>query len=252
MPESAKILIVAKTYPVLSVKYKELVCTGGVRENGSFVRLYPIDFRYRPYWEWYKKYQWIKVDIEKNPKDPRPESFRPISRITPLGPPLSTKNAWAERKKYVMAQGVTTMCKLRREGQNVCSFGIIRPREVLDLKIQRDSESWNPRTLTKLSQLNLFGPQQKQLEKIPYKFRYVFYCEDPKCKGHKESIIDWEVGRLFLRLRNTHQSEEIAIEKVKDKLLTDLCSDRYDMHFFVSTILQYGSWVVVGLFYPPR
>ena len=151
-----------------------------------------------------------------------------------------------------MAKGITSMCKLQREGQDICSFGIIRPRKVLDLAIQPDTGSWNPRTLARLSQLSLFGPQQKPLEKIPYKFRYEFYCEDPNCKGHKQSIIDWEVGQLFLNLRNKYQSEEIANQKIKDKLLKDICGDKYDTHFFVSTILQYGSWVVVGLFYPPR
>jgi len=43
--------------------------------------LYPINYRDRDYGQWYKKYQWIEVDIEKNKKDPRPESYRPKSEI---------------------------------------------------------------------------------------------------------------------------------------------------------------------------
>jgi hypothetical protein len=64
--EKARVLIVVKTYPHPSESYQELVCTAGIREDGSFIRLYPIDFRYRPLYQWYKKYQWIEVDIEKN------------------------------------------------------------------------------------------------------------------------------------------------------------------------------------------
>jgi hypothetical protein len=40
-----KILITVKTYPVISKKYQETVCTAGLREDGSWVRLYPVPFR---------------------------------------------------------------------------------------------------------------------------------------------------------------------------------------------------------------
>src|SRR5436190_1884904 len=41
-----KILIWGKTYPELSKKYIETVCTAGVLESGKPVRLYPITYRY--------------------------------------------------------------------------------------------------------------------------------------------------------------------------------------------------------------
>ena len=44
-----KVLITVKTYPTLSRKHGELVCTAGVREDGSWVRLYPIPFRLLDY-----------------------------------------------------------------------------------------------------------------------------------------------------------------------------------------------------------
>ncbi|MPM62092.1 hypothetical protein SDC9_108958 [bioreactor metagenome] len=40
-----KVLIAVKTYPTLSEKYDELVCTAGFLEDGSWIRLYPIPFR---------------------------------------------------------------------------------------------------------------------------------------------------------------------------------------------------------------
>lgn len=66
MTETKRVLITVKTYPLPSDKYMELVCTAGVLEDGSFIRLYPVDYRYRPIWQWYKKYQWIEVEVEKN------------------------------------------------------------------------------------------------------------------------------------------------------------------------------------------
>ena len=52
-----KVLITVKTYPTLSAKYDELVCTAGFREDGTWIRIYPVPFRKRPHQElWRKKH----------------------------------------------------------------------------------------------------------------------------------------------------------------------------------------------------
>lgn len=77
-----KVLITVKTYPTISKKYEELVCTAGFLEDGSWIRIYPIQFRKKSYSEQYSKYDWIELDLVKNKSDFRPESFRPISHDT--------------------------------------------------------------------------------------------------------------------------------------------------------------------------
>jgi hypothetical protein len=72
-----RVLITVKTYPTLSSKYDELVCTAGFREDGTWIRIYPVPFRKKAYTEQYKKYDWIEIDLVKNRKDFRPESYRP-------------------------------------------------------------------------------------------------------------------------------------------------------------------------------
>ena len=96
-----KILIVVKTYPRPSAKYRELVCTAGITVNGKWVRLYPISYRYLDYNKWYRKYQWIKVKIEKTniKNDFRVDSYRPVeSTIQAIGESLSTNKQWIDRK----------------------------------------------------------------------------------------------------------------------------------------------------------
>ena len=61
-----------KTYPEISRKYTETVCTAGiVADSKTFVRLYPIRFRYLEGKMQFKKYQWIRADITKATSDPR-------------------------------------------------------------------------------------------------------------------------------------------------------------------------------------
>lgn len=67
-----RVLIAVKTYPAISAKYDELVCTAGFREDGSWIRIYPVPFRKKSYDEQYRKYDWIEVDLVKNDSDFRP------------------------------------------------------------------------------------------------------------------------------------------------------------------------------------
>jgi len=251
--EKARILITVKTYPTPSSKYDELVCTAGVREDGSFIRLYPIDYRYKPYWEWFEKYQWIEVDIEKRLQDPRPESFRPIGEIKSLGPPIDTDNNWAKRKQYVFAKGLSIMCELQSKSQSEVSLGIIKPSKVEEFIIEETEREFNEQYLIKMQQLDIFKSNKKKpLEKIPFKFSYRYKCNDPKCKGHKQMIADWELGVLYLKMRDQYQDEKIACNKVKEKFFDVICASGRDTYFFVGTALEYGTWIVVGTFWPKK
>lgn len=64
-----KVLITVKTYPAISSKYDELVCTAGFLEDGTWIRIFPIQFRKKSFEEQYKKYDWIEIDLVKNESD---------------------------------------------------------------------------------------------------------------------------------------------------------------------------------------
>jgi len=61
--ELVRVLILVMTYPLPSRGYRETICTGGITEAGEWVRLYPIDYRYRPMSQQFRKYQWIEVEL---------------------------------------------------------------------------------------------------------------------------------------------------------------------------------------------
>lgn len=251
-----KVLITVKTYPLPSEKYQELVCTAGVLEDGSFIRLYPINYRYRRYWQWYRKYEWITVEAEKHDRDPRKESYRPkVETIRPTGEFIASnpKDGWAARRKYVLAQGAKTMEELKhlRESDNT-SLGIVKPARITDFVIEPAEAEWKPNWQGVFQQLKLFGPEQKPLERIPYKFSYRFECDSPDCHGHKMMIEDWEVGALYRNEVIRLGSPEGASESVRKKFFGQMCGPDKDTHFFVGTVLQHATWVVLGVFWPPR
>ena len=248
-----RVLVVVKTYPHPSKSYQELVCTAGMLEDGSFIRLYPVDYRYRPSHQWFDKYQWIEVDVTRKNGDPRPESHRPqLDTIKPIGEPLSTKGDWAERKSIVLSKPIKTMCELRAGyKQDYTSLGIIKPHQIFDLKVTAVTREWKQSHRNALAQINLFDQQKKPLQKIPYKFSYRFSCGGD-CRGHTMRITDWELGALFLNEMKRFQDEKKAVASVKHKFLDELCSSEKETYFFVGTTLPHNSWIVLGVFYPKK
>ncbi len=253
MGKKVKILITVKTYPTPSIKYDELVCTAGVMEDGNFIRLYPINYRSKPYWQWYEKYQWVEVEIERRPQDPRPESYRPIGEIKPLGPPIEPSDNWAIRKRFVLAKPLHTMCELQKKTQKEVSLSIIKPGSVEDLIVIEETErEFSREYIARMQQLDIFLQKKRPIEKIPYKFSYRYRCEEPGCKGHTQMITDWELGELYRKMRDKYRDEKFACEKVKEKFYGQICAADRDTHFFVGTILAHGTWIVIGTFWPKR
>lgn len=173
-----------------------MVCTAGITESQEWVRLYPIDYRYRPRYQQFRKYQWIEIDLLPYGagNDRRKESRKPdLESMRSLGEPLSTKNAWYERRIIIDNMPVYTVKQLQNlYERDRTSLGIVRPSRVLDLVIEPAESDWKAEWQALFGQLRLFGPPQKSLRKIPFKFSYIFECQDNN-KPHRSMIEDWEL-----------------------------------------------------------
>ena len=98
-----KVLITVKTYPTLSQKYGETVCTAGVREDGSWMRIYPVPFRRLDDEEQYQKFDWIETGFIRGRSDPRPETLHPadLAEMLPVGH-MGTGDNWRERRDLLL------------------------------------------------------------------------------------------------------------------------------------------------------
>ncbi|MGB3615316.1 MAG: hypothetical protein WBA10_16095 [Elainellaceae cyanobacterium] len=243
------------TYPHPSRGYQELVCTAGITEDYDWVRLYPIDYRYRPRNQQFRKYQWVEIDLlpQGSGNDRRKESRKPnLDSLQVLAQPLSTKDSWRERRDIIDRMPIYTVKQLRElHNSDQTSLGVVRPTRVLDLKIEPVESQWKPEWQRLFDQLTLFGSVQKPLRKIPYKFSYVFECEDSH-KPHNAMIEDWELGVLWLNEVARLGDEEQANSSVRRKFLDEICSDKKDTLFFMGTVFPYNTWVVLGVFWPPK
>ena len=264
-----RVLITVKTYPTISGKYDELVCTAGFREDGSWIRIYPIPFRKKSYEEQYSKYDWIEIDLVKNESDFRFESYRPYSidsEIAILGHLDTGKDrSWSERKKIVLKNVYTNMAKLIEEAKNKeirTSLAVFKPTKILDFYAEPAEREWNKKKIDQLKanrdQTNMFEYEHPEnpfevVNKLPYTFKFKF--EDENGKVSNMMIEDWETGQLFWKCLAKHEGNEArAIQDVKNKYFEDFAKTK-DLHFFLGTsaLFHYTShnpFMIIGTFQP--
>lgn len=258
-----KILITVKTYPTLSNTYGELVCTAGLREDGSWIRLYPIPFRLQRKETQYKKFQWVYLDVYKRKSnfDARKESYSPanIDEIN-LGDFLEPENPLRSEivhrsKIYELLSDLTDGEK--KDRVSLATFRPTRVKRMIATPCERD---WDPEkkalALQGLRQRTLFDTDSERefkkfftpAKKIPFHFKYVF--EDAAGRESTLTVEDWELGALFLNCRESY-GEEIAVKKTIEKYESFISNP--DLLFFLGTTKKFhymapNPFMIVGVY----
>ncbi len=263
-----KVLITVKTYPTISDKYDELVCTAGIDEEGNWVRMYPIPFRKLDYEQQYIKYQWMEFPLVKNTADHRPESYsvNDWSKVSPVGEVIDTQQGWHRRKEIIFKkhQPATNLSSIIQQAHdNHLSLVTFKPSKIIDFLCEPCERTWKQEKLDllkfKSQQMSLLQSEEEVrkeflvVDKLPYKFSYVF--EDDAGTRSTMMIEDWELGMLYWNcLKGCEGDEHKAIEKVKQKYWGKIAQT--DIHLFLGTTKQYHGWaknpfVIIGVFWPP-
>ena len=252
-----KILIATKTYPSISRKYKETVCTAGVLLDDNekpleWIRIYPIRFRGLDTDKRYKRWSIISAEIERDEKDFRSESHRINDSSIEIIREIDTKNNWAERKSFVLPLQSSSIAEIQAQGK---SLGIIKPANIVKYYIKNTNREWSSQQKTVQDQLDLFEPSV-QLEKIPYQFGYEFTEVDGS--SHKYSTSDWEISQLYRGCRdrsvatNLSDKEQDALAKVKQKMEGEFLTKK-DLYFIVGNLKNHSkTFMIIGIFYPPK
>lgn len=249
-----KVLITARTYPVPSRKSIEVSCTAGIIDDGTWIRLFPVPYRFLDQDKRFRKYQYIEAKVTKAQSDTRPESYKlDLDSIKILSPPLASDNRWELRKEKILPLKSPSLCFLQaeRDRNKEPTLGFFKPKVITGFRIAATSSKWSESELASLRQYSLFGhAPQTELIKLPYVFSYEFRCDHPGCPTHTLSCTDWEIGASFLSWK--YKYGNIWERKFRDRYETDIILGK-DTHFFVGTVHNHpDAWIIVGLFYPPK
>ncbi len=251
------LLILTKTYPDPSAKYRETTCVAALTRKGEMRRIFPVPFRYLGGEQKFTKWEWINVNAKKSNDDHRPESFKIDfdSVIERTGESIDTQNGWAQRMPWLLPHIVGDFAALEERRQvSRETLGIIRPHRVLDLSITPVKETeWTLDEKTKLQREGLFDTDEQKrplLKKLPFAFHYRYECVTTNgVQLCRHMITDWEVGALFWNCRRSHGDKwEVPFrQKIEEQLPSG------DLMFLMGTMHRFpDQWLIVGLFYPPK
>ncbi len=263
--KNERILITVKTYPTLSSTHIELVCTAGIREDGSWIRIYPVPFRFLEGDRKFSKWRWVELPLIKREKDTRPESHSPIDRhkIDVLEE-IGTHDNWRQRKELILEKGTVwtnmteLICAAKR---NDCSLATFKPTKI-EFQYNGCEREWDENKLAaaqnQMSQRGLFEedavPENFRIAaKVPYEFSYKITDDDDRVSILK--ILDWEIGMLYWNcLKIANGDEKAALSKVYQKYGEEFLNK--DIHLFLGTSLQWHNvgpnpWMIIGVFHPP-
>ena len=220
--------------------------------DGKWIRLFPVPYRFLDEDKRFSKYQWIDVDVIKASSDPRPESYKLNADSISIIDSVPSSDGWAQRKAIIRPLIKTSLCEIRksREDAGFPTLGIFKPYKINKLIIETADSEWSAQQLMTLQQTELFHQNPTQpLEKIPFNFKYEFSCSCEGCNGHTLTCTDWEMGQSFRRWRKQYGDNWEAAFRLKYE---QEMKSKFDTHFYVGTIHQYpNAWIIIGLYYPP-
>ncbi|MEW5746454.1 MAG: hypothetical protein AB1805_13565 [Nitrospirota bacterium] len=251
--EIKRVLVTVKAYPNPSKKYSETVCIAGIDlHDKKWIRLYPVPFRDLEDSQKFKKYSIIEVRASKARADSRPESYKIDSDSIAVVEQLDTKNNWERRKQILLPSLSKSLCEIYRDNERSGkSLGMFKPHKISfttqKIKIEDSSkreECYNQRSL--------FRKDKCVIEAVPFEFRYQFSCfAEPDCPGHDLLIIDWEINQAFRSWRYKYKQETVLLQKIEERWLNDLCSDKKDTYFIVGNMARFRkNFMLLGVFYP--
>ncbi|MEM6460043.1 MAG: hypothetical protein AAF710_11705 [Planctomycetota bacterium] len=227
MSEVKRLLIVVRTYPDLSTKYDETVCTAGIDEAGSWFRLYPVPLRYLAQEQRYRVGSIVRAKLSINPNDDRPESRKPdllSLAVDKIKPSLPARHDW-----IVAGKTFASLNEMKAERR---SIGPVAVSEVLEFIAEPQSAEWSAREEKILAQ-EMLHTQRLDLQKIPFKFRVRW--KDADGAEQTNTFRSWEVCQTWRQWHHKYGPDE-AVPRIRDKWLGEVWPSGRDVRFFLGNL----------------
>jgi len=262
--ETARVLITVKASPQPSKQYGDTVCVAGIRIDGDrseWIRLYPLPFRWIGVEKQFKKFDVIDLEVRRETKDTRPESYRPdietISVVRHL-------DDWKDRQPIMSKVPRTTTCALNAaasEHHAAPSLGMVLVKSLDRVKVEAfggwsDAQQERIAASASLTPLSLFGDVEKtpsELRAPRFIVRYDYHCTAEECPGHVGQVLDWELTALQNRLNR--DSDDVVRAAIEKNFHQRMFAPGKQTSFFMGNFedaRKRASFSVLGVYYPPE
>jgi hypothetical protein len=246
--QTLEVMVNCKTYPAVSTKYIETVCTGGIERDGRFIRLYPVPFRFLDDKEQYERWDVIQVRAYKDKKDQRPESWHleAGTEIKVLQHVGSEQQRWDWMSKGVFSSTV----EMEEKG---LTNGLVEI-EPVELHWEPEQKKWSSGQLNVFNQGNLFHNREtlKALaDRVPWQFKLKFR-EKSTGREFDQKVLAWSYYQGYRRQLQRLGDEIKALEAVRDRVHQSILSPDRCIYVIFGTHSRFGNWMISGVYHLPR
>ena len=171
---------------------------------------------------------------------------------------MESKGHWRDRWAFLEPLvGARTACELNalQTQAGAPSLGLVKVDRVVDLIIEPNEEfSADKKAAVEMAAAeDLFGNQRSAPEPAPLRLKYRYFCVADGCKGHLQTIIDWEAGQSVRKWGPMTSGPEQLRDRLRRKFLTEMCGPARDTYFFLGNQAKRRHvFAVLGVFWPPR
>ncbi len=234
------VVILGRAVPEVISGNRVTVCLGGYSPSRrQFIRLYPTRVRYLDGETQLRRWDVIRVEVERNPKDNREESWKLAG----------SKEDWEHIEQHIEKVGRINDPNIRRKivEDNISScvqvindarrsLGFVRP-QVLERGFRKNEQFDKPIQQFLFSEFDetQWAHTKRDFEVVPYvKYR----CSDCQTKQryHHQQILEW--GFFEWLRKNPNNREQVWQNAYFD-------DPNYDLFFFVGNQNQYRSSFLV-------
>jgi hypothetical protein len=241
MPESVTedrltdLVILGRAAPEEMSDGRQSACTGAWSPTRGFIRLYPIDPRANLFSRW----DVINVDVERNPKDARHESWKIKGRKSYQDEKVEVTGKFPRRQRATLLHNLEDEC-VRVINNAKRSLGIVRPETIHALKPEPWDENDEPHVQAKLFTDN-DDFQVDNREDFEYNLKLKYTC--PKCQlkqgFHNHTLLEWGA---YMGLKNNPGNPDQLRRNYK------FDDDEYNHWFFVGNLNRFkNSFIVISV-----
>ncbi|MBW9111959.1 hypothetical protein JNB63_19955 [Microbacterium trichothecenolyticum] len=261
--EIAQVLVTVKATPQPSTTYGDTSCVAGIRMDGdkpTWIRLYPIAFRWLDGESQFKKYDVIELEVRRRDSDTRRESYSPTQDSWRVVDNLAP---WKPRHAVVGQLEPTTTCELMKDASadgSAPSLGLVYPTDIDRLEFE-PHPPWTSDQLTKMQDridkestalIPMSGSIPSILKAPQFKVRYRYRCASASCGGHQGRILDWELTSLQNRLR--YEGKDVQAG-VASKFVDQMFAPERQAGFYMGNFelaARRGKFSVLGVYWPRK
>lgn len=260
MWEEKRMLIWCQTYPALSTKYTETVCTGALEiGKPGLMRLYPLALRGLDNTSRHNKWSVIKARVSRATADKRPESWKIDNgsiefeeRFESTSDKRRVEDLYEDRNVYEGLEHLEFEQKRIKTSMGLVKAELVSAR--LELVTEREQKEWREKFKRITANKDLWEDSIKPIPQAQLRPKVTFRCAGDR-EEYERTAMGWEIYALARNVREYSPDANIdELSAIFERDLRQKCfGEKHDTRLALGNIKRFPSqFSIISILYPRK